>query len=130
MTHTSHLCLCLAVRLWCGLACILRPPVVVQTMLLILVTLAVTNPTLVTGALLTCPAPFMSRDMSLSPGCVTSTDSEISRDNILSLVTSSPRPQLCVSLCHTILEEVAMIGVLADPKNLRCWCLGSAPDEG
>ena len=101
-------------------------------MLLMLVTiLVVTTPSLVTGTLLSCPSMSPdNRDMSLSPGCVTSADSEISRDNILSLVTSSPRPQLCVSLCHTVLEEVVMIGVLADPKNLRCWCLGSAPDEG
>ena len=93
-------------------------------MLATLMTLAL-SPLMVTGELLTCPAP----SGSLTPGCVTSSDAEMSRDNILSLVTSSPHPQLCVSLCHTILEDVAMIGVLADPKNLRCWCLGSAPDE-
>ena len=94
---------------------------------MILVTMTLVSPALVSGALLSCPT---HNDMSLSPGCVTSSDSEMSRDNILSLVTDSPQPQLCVSLCYTILEEVAMIGVLADPKNLRCWCLGSAPDEG
>ena len=98
-----------------------------MTIHMMLVTLALASPALVSGALLSCPAHHV---MSLSPGCVTSSDSEMSRDNILSLVTSSPQPQLCVSLCHTILEEVVMIGVLADPKNLRCWCLGSAPAEG